>query len=104
MRPPKFKKPDYLIRQPGFPNQPEIQLYEIQQFTNFGTVVFRPPITRSLAFRKSAMRKPSKQISGRMSTGKCGAVGQFAYCSKAEISIYHGWAGRSAAEIPICRG
>ena len=47
-----------------------------QQFTDFGTVVFRPPITRSLVFSISTLRfmsKQSKSICGSVSMRKCGA-------------------------------
>jgi len=73
----KIKKPDYLFGNPAFQTSQRFRCMQRQQFTNFGTVVFRPPITRSLAFSKSDlrfMRKTSKPISGWKSTGKCGAV------------------------------
>ena len=50
IRLPKVKKPDYLFGNPAFQFSLKFRCMQRQQFTNFGTVVFRPPITRSLAF------------------------------------------------------
>jgi len=55
IRGPKFKKPNYLFGNPAFQMSLRFSFMQRQQFTNFGTVAFRPPITRSLAFSKSAL-------------------------------------------------